>query len=157
MSVFVDVLLAVVFLGIVFVYYHRGFARSILMLARVAISTLITFVAAPRVAAWIAAEQEASLEIPIYLITYALLFALTFVVMTIVTWQVGKLVRLPVLKQCDKILGSILGVVIGFVAVAVISSLLYLVLRLTDMPEIYENSMVFKLLKSIPGLPIEIS
>ena len=152
MSVFVDILLAVTFLGIVFVHYRRGFMKSVLLFARMLVSTVITFVLGPQLSEWLVAKQSASMAIPMYLISYALLFAVSFVVMTIVAWQVGKLVQLPVLKQCDKILGILLGVITGFVAVSVMAAILYLVLRLADASNVYEQSKVFKIWAALPNM-----
>lgn len=152
LSVFVDILLGVTFFGILFVHYHRGFARSVLIFARVAISTLITFLFGPIVAEWLASQQSGALAIPMYLVSYALLFALAFVGMTLLTWQVGKLVKLPVLKQCDKILGLVLGTITGLVAISVMACMLYLILRLVGASEVYENSIVFKIWLHLPSL-----
>ena len=42
---------------------------------------------------------------------YLLTFAAAFAVLALVTWLIGKLTRLPLLKQCDKIAGLVLGLV----------------------------------------------
>jgi uncharacterized membrane protein required for colicin V production len=152
MSVAVDILLAVTFFGIVFVHYRRGFMRSILMFARVLVSTVVTFLLGPYLSEWLASYQNASMKIPMYLISYAVLFAVSFVVMTILMWQAGKLVKLPVIKQCDKILGIVLGVITGLVAVSVMACILYFVLRLAGAPEVYEQSRVFKIWSALPNM-----
>ena len=152
MSVFVDILLALTFFGIVFVNWRRGFMQSILKFARVLVCTLVTFLLGPVVSEWLASTQSASMAVPMYLVGYALMFAVSFVVMTVITWQVGKLMKLPVLKQCDKILGIVLGVITGFVAVSIMACILYLVLQVADAAEVYEESKVFKLLMELPTL-----
>ena len=53
---------------------------------------------------------------------YLLTFAATFAVTALVTWLIGKLTRLPLLKQCDKIAGLVLGLVCGFFAVSLLAT-----------------------------------
>lgn len=154
LSVFIDILLAVTFFGIVFVHYRRGFVRSVLTCARMAVSSLVTFVVAPTVAEWLADQQENPvMAVPMYLVSYALLFVLSFVAMTLLIWFVSKWVRrIPIIKHCDKILGIVLGVITGLVAVSVISCMLYLILRLAGADEVLDQSLAFKIWLRLPSL-----
>lgn len=82
-------------------------------------------------------------------IGYVLLFALSFVVLTVVIFILNKVVKLPVIKTGDRILGLVLGVVSGLIAVSLVSAILYAIIYVSGNMEIYERSLIFKLVQRL--------
>lgn len=80
---------------------------------------------------------------------YILLFAIVFALLTVAVFLVGKLVELPVLRGCDKLLGLGLGAVSGLLAVIMLSAVLYAVVYATGDMSALDDSVVFKFVHSI--------
>lgn len=59
------------------------------------------------------------------IIGYILLFVIAFVVLTVVIFLVSKFAKLPVIHGFDKVLGLLVGVVSGLVAVSILGTVLY--------------------------------
>ena len=57
---------------------------------------------------------------------YILLFVISFVVLTVVIFIVGKLAKLPAIKTVDKLLGLVVGIFSGAIAVIIISIFFYI-------------------------------
>lgn len=82
-------------------------------------------------------------------IGYILLFAIAFALLTVAIFVVDKLVKLPVIHGCDKVLGICLGAVSGFVAALMLSTVLYAVVYATGDMDALEDSVVFKFVHGI--------
>ena len=73
-----------------------------------------------------------------YLLTFAAAFAV-----------LGKLTRLPLLKQCDKIAGLVLGLVSGFFAVSLFATVFWALLYATDSLAVYDKTYLLKFFKEM--------
>lgn len=80
---------------------------------------------------------------------YVLLFVACFLVLTVVIAIVGKLAKLPLLKTADKILGLVMGVVSGAIAVIAISVILGALLGVFGQGELVENSFMLRLFSGL--------
>lgn len=80
---------------------------------------------------------------------YLLTFAAAFAVLALVTWLIGKLTRLPLLKQCDKIAGLVLGLVSGFFAVSLLATVFWASLYATDSLAVYDKTYLLKFFKEM--------
>ena len=80
---------------------------------------------------------------------YLLTFAAAFAVLALVTWLIGKLTRLPLLKQCDKIAGLVLGLVSGFFAVSLLATVFWALLYATDSLAVYDKTYLLKFFKEM--------
>lgn len=82
-------------------------------------------------------------------IGYLLLFVIIFILLTVAIFIVGKLVKLPVIKGCDKFLGLGVGVISGLIAVTLVSTVLYAIVYVTGDMSAFDNSVIFKLVHKI--------
>ena len=84
------------------------------------------------------------------LISYSLLFLLSFALMTLLIRLLMKLSHLPILSSVDKILGVVLGIAFGGLAVAALSSLLRVGLVAAGQEELVAASMFLSLFRPAP-------
>ena len=86
------------------------------------------------------------------IIGFILLFVLSFLVLTLVLAIVGKLADIPVIRTLDKLLGLVMGVFSGTVAVIILSAIMGAVLGLMGQKEIVENSLMLRLFAGVREL-----
>lgn len=77
---------------------------------------------------------------------YVLFFILAFVALTIAIWLVSRITKLPILKQCDKLLGLLLGLLSALCVVTLLSTIFYGIIYATGNMAAYEDSILFKFL-----------
>lgn len=158
MFVLLDILTILLFAVIVFLGFKRGFVKTVLSSAHLLLTILITYLLAPPVTSWVrdafvgspegGAEELASKALAV-MIGYALTFVLSFVILTVVTWLLCKVLTLPVLKQCDKVLGILLGVLSGFVAVCFVSTMIWVLLKITGDLDTYSKTTLVRFFKEL--------
>ena len=85
-------------------------------------------------------------------IGYVLLFILAFIVLTVVIFIVGKLAKLPVLKTVDKVLGLVVGIASGALAVLFVAVVLSAILGVIGQTEVVEASFMLRLFSGVKDL-----
>ena len=83
---------------------------------------------------------------------YILLFVLSFIVLTIVIFIVGKLAKLPAIKTVDKLLGLVVAIFSGAIAVIIVSIILGAILGLIGQGEIVEGSFMLRIFGGLKDL-----
>jgi uncharacterized membrane protein required for colicin V production len=85
-------------------------------------------------------------------IGYILLFVLTFLVLTVVIFIVTRFAKLPAIKTVDKLLGLVVGLFSGAVAVIFISVILSAILGVIGQEAVVEGSFMLRLFSGIKNL-----
>ena len=85
-------------------------------------------------------------------IGYILLFVLAFLVLTLVIFIVTRFAKLPAIKTVDKLLGLVVGLFSGAVAVIFISVILGAILGLIGQGEIVEGSFMLRIFGGLKDL-----
>ena len=85
-------------------------------------------------------------------IGYILLFVLAFLVLTLVIFIVTRFAKLPAIKTVDKLLGLVVGLFSGAVAVIFISVILGAILGLIGQGEIVEGSFMLHIFGGLKDL-----
>lgn len=80
---------------------------------------------------------------------YLLTFLAALLVLTLLTWLIGKITQLPVLKQCDKLAGLGLGIISGFLAVSLLATILWALLYATDSLYVYDQTYLVRFFKEM--------
>lgn len=120
----VDIVLVILFATVTFVCYKRGFVRSIMSIISLVLSLVVSRFISGAVITWIAANTLLFQGIEpavAHLIMYIILFAVFRMLMSAVCWLICRFFELPVLKQVNKLLGVVLGMLSGLVCVAILS------------------------------------
>ena len=86
---------------------------------------------------------------------FVLLFLISFIVLSIVIFVVNKLTQLPIIKAADTLLGGVVGVFYGTVAVIVLSAILGAILGLMGQQEVVEQSCMLRLFAGVRDLIFE--
>ena len=126
----------------------RGFARSLVGFARLVLSFLVTATFGGVLSEWInAAWLHAEGGLPAIggsILGHVLLFASVYAALSVGVYLIGRIVSLPVIKQCDRLLGACLGGVVGLIAVSCLAVLLHAVLYVTGNIAVYDSSLVLR-------------
>jgi hypothetical protein len=85
-------------------------------------------------------------------IGYILLFVLAFLVLTLVIFIVTRFAKLPAIKTVDKLLGLVVGLFSGAVAVIFISVILSALLGIFGQEAVVEGSFMLRLFSGIKDL-----
>jgi uncharacterized membrane protein required for colicin V production len=85
-------------------------------------------------------------------IGYILLFVLAFLVLTLVIFIVTRFAKLPAIKTVDKLLGLVVGLFSGAVAVIFISVILSAILGVIGQEAVVEGSFMLRLFSGIKNL-----
>ena len=85
-------------------------------------------------------------------IGYILLFVLAFLVLTLVIFIVTRFAKLPAIKTVDKLLGLVVGLFSGAVAVIFISVILSAILGVIGQEAVVEGSFMLRLFSGIKDL-----
>ena len=85
-------------------------------------------------------------------IGYILLFVLAFLVLTLVIFIVTRFAKLPAIKTVDKLLGLVVGLFSGAVAVIFISVILSAILGIFGQEALVEGSFMLRLFSGIKDL-----
>ncbi|MBO5511525.1 MAG: CvpA family protein [Clostridia bacterium] len=85
-------------------------------------------------------------------IGYILLFVLAFLVLTVVIFIVTRFAKLPAIKTVDKLLGLVVGLFSGAVAVIFISVILSAILGVIGQEAVVEGSFMLRLFSGIKDL-----
>lgn len=85
-------------------------------------------------------------------IGYILLFILAFLVLTMVIFIVTRFAKLPAIKTVDKLLGLVVGLFSGAVAVIFISAILSAILGVIGQEAVVEGSFMLRLFSGIKDL-----
>ena len=90
------------------------------------------------------------------IIAFLIIFAISMILFTILAFVLNKICSLPVLKQTNKLLGCVLGILFGIINVFASSTIITLVLHLISVanPEVAvnkvsENAIVYSFIESI--------
>ena len=83
---------------------------------------------------------------------FVLLFVISFVLLTAVIFIIGKLVKLPVIRTVDKLLGLAVGIFNGAAVVMVSSVILGAILGLMGQGELVEGSFMLRLFAGVKDL-----
>lgn len=124
MNIAVDVILAVI--GLIVIVHHsvRGFVRSVFGLLKLALSLIITAVITPLL--------FADSDFVTRLLAYVLIFIAAYVILIVISIIVDKIFKLPVLKQANKLLGIIFGIICAYVILSVAAAFITVAAQLTD-------------------------
>ncbi len=141
MAVVFDLALFGVFGFFVFRGFWKGFMKSVLAVGRMILSVLLTILFGSVFCRWLSETFAWPFSA---VLGYILLFAVLFTGLTVLIFLVGKITALPVIKQCDKLLGTLLGVVQGWIAVSLLAAVMYAVVYLSGHLDVYEASAIFK-------------
>lgn len=85
-------------------------------------------------------------------IGYILLFVLAFLVLTVVIFIVTRFAKLPAIKTVDKLLGLVVGIFSGAIAVIFISVILSAILGVIGQEAVVEGSFMLRLFSGIKDL-----
>ena len=127
----------------------RGFAKSLASFARLVLSFLATATLGGVFSewintAWIHADNRLS-AIGGSILGHVLLFALVYAVLSVGVFLIDRLTDLPLIKQCDRLLGGCLGGIVGLIAVSCLAVLLHAVLYVTGNTDVFDNSLILRL------------
>ncbi|MDD6276303.1 MAG: CvpA family protein [Clostridia bacterium] len=120
----VDVALIAIFVAVTFIYYKRGFAKTVLKAASLLLSVILTLAFADKATGWIFSNTKLFAGTERYiakLIVSVVMFVLLYFVLKWLANVINRVFKLPVLKQANKLLGAILGACCAMVIVSVIS------------------------------------
>lgn len=158
MFVLLDILVVLLMAAIVFFGFKRGFVKTVLSSARLLLAILITYLLGSHITAWVrntfmepsedGLEELASDALAV-VIGYALTFLLSFVILAVATWLICKFLTLPVLKQCDKLLGLVLGLLSGFVAACLFSTIIWVLLKASGDLDTYSRTTLVQFFKEL--------
>lgn len=146
MAIFIDALLLALFAFTVIKNWHGGFMRAVLGMGRLIISFLAAL-GLGSVSAELWVSDTDGIAVPI--IGFIIVFVVTFIAITVVMFLVSK-IKLPVITKADKLLGLLLGIVLGAIYVSLISTTVYSVIELLDTlgnetaMSVYTDSRVFR-------------
>ncbi len=170
MSIILDLLLLLIIFSAVFLTYKKGFVKSVLDIASVIISIVLSNLLSPPLAEVYFPffmnqinGNEGSLNCPeavVKLFAHALAFVTIYVVLTIIlkilTLIISGIFKLPVLKSLNRTLGLLLGIAKAFIFVFLFVSIVQLIVPfMTDTQsgflneEIIQNTFIFKYLYNI--------
>lgn len=158
MFVLLDVLAILLLAVIAFLGFKRGFVKTVLSSARLLLAILITYLLGSHITAWVRNTfmepsegdlEEIASDALAVVVGYVLTFLLSFVILFVITWVLGKLLSLPVLKQCDKLLGFVLGLISGFVAACLFSTIIWVLLKATGDLDIYSRTTLVRFFKEL--------
>lgn len=140
MAITFDVILLGVFVFLTVRGCLRGLVKSVLSLGRLLLSLLFTVLFGSLVGDWL----KDTFDWPFTAVLgYVLLFVALYVGLTLLIKLVGKITKLPVVRQCDKLLGGLLGALQGWVAVSLLAVVMYAVLYLGGDMTAYNDSVIF--------------
>jgi uncharacterized membrane protein required for colicin V production len=83
---------------------------------------------------------------------YILLFIIAFIVLTVAIFIISKVAKLPFIKTADKLLGLVVGIASGAIAVIFLSVVLSAILGVIGQGEIVEGSFMLRLFSGIKDL-----
>ncbi len=147
----VDGMLAAIFIVTVIFYYKKSFIRAVLEFVAFFASAVIAKVYSDRVGAFLMrrfsffsdpyGKEKATL------VAIVLLFILISVALEVIIHYIDKGFKLPVIKTANKMLGIVLGILIGIVVVGALAALLKLLelSGINTIIEFVENSRIIKL------------
>ncbi len=119
----IDIVLAVIFVAITVKYFTKGFAKTILKFVAFFLSIVLSKAASGNVTDWIFSNTKLFAGTERY-IAKLIITVLCFVVLSVLlNWAVSlvnKIFKVPVLKQANKLLGGLLGVLCGGIVVIVL-------------------------------------
>lgn len=143
MAIVFDLILLGIFVFLAVRGCVKGFVRTVLGVGRLLLSLLLTVLCGAAFGRWL----SDTLEWPFSAVLgYVILFVLLYVGCTLLMALVGRLVELPVIKQCDKLLGFLLGGLQGWLAVSLVAVVLYAVVYIGGRMDVYEASTIFQFL-----------
>ncbi len=119
----IDIILAVIFIGMTVRYYIRGFAKTVLKTLAFFLSIVIAKSFSGTVTEWIFANTKLFAGMEKYIATLiitVICFVAISVLFNFLIMLVNKIFKVPVLKQANKILGGVLGALCGAILVIVI-------------------------------------
>lgn len=158
MFVLLDILMVALFAVVAFLGFKRGFVKTVLSSARLLLAILITYLLGSHISSWVrntfmepseSGVENLAADALSVVIGYLLTFLLSFVILAVATWFLGKVLSLPVLKQFDKLLGLVVGLVSGFVVVCLVSTLIWVLLKAMDDLDTYSKTTILKFFKEL--------
>lgn len=158
MFVLLDILMVALFAVVAFLGFKRGFVKTVLSSARLLLAILITYLLGSHISSWVrntfmepseSSVENLAADALSVVIGYLLTFLLSFVILAVATWFLGKVLSLPVLKQFDKLLGLVVGLVSGFVVVCLVSTLIWVLLKAMDDLDTYSKTTILKFFKEL--------
>lgn len=120
----VDVALIAIFVAVTFIYYRRGFAKTVLKAGALFLSVILTLAFSERATSWIFSNTKLFAGTERYiakLIVSVVMFILLYLALKWLSGLINRIFKLPVLKQANKLLGAVLGACCSIVIIAVIS------------------------------------
>lgn len=168
MSMILDVLVLLTIGISIFVYANRGFIKSVLSLCGCLIAIIAATLTKPMLVPVISAPIEKALEgvadgklseivnaaetatAIANPISFVLLFVIYIIVVRLIAKLLDRFCRLPVFKQANRLLGGLMGVVIGIFYAQILAIFLFtfsdFLLSVQDFisPEAFEGSVVAK-------------
>lgn len=117
----VDIILAAIFIIITARYFYKGFADTILRFAAYVVSAVLSVVMSTPITEWIIGNTKLFSGTEKYitkLIVVIVSFLVFYYIANLIVDLIGKVLKVPVLKQANKLLGGLLGAVsAGFIIV----------------------------------------
>lgn len=120
----VDIALIAIFVAVTFIYYKRGFAKTVLKAASLVLSVILTIAFSEKMTGWVFSNTKLFAGTERYiakLIISVVMFIVLYFVLRWISDIINKVFKLPVLKQANKLFGAILGACCAIIIVAVIS------------------------------------
>ncbi|MBQ7827285.1 MAG: CvpA family protein [Clostridia bacterium] len=143
MSMILDVLVIATLAICVFLYTKRGFIRGVMGLCGCLIAMIAAVLTKPilqpfleaTLKKWLDGSDQKGLssllgvgmtaEVIASAIAFVLLFVLYMAIVKIATYLIDRFCKLPILKQANKLMGFVLGTVIGLLYAQILSLLLF--------------------------------
>ncbi len=148
MAIFFDVLLVALLVFSCVRHFRLGLACSVLSAGRLVFSLIIASLLCRPVGMLIF-----NLGVPEFfsgIVAFVLLFVAVMIASSFIIGLLSK-IKIPIITKFDKLLGLVLGIILGMLTVSVISTALYSVLELlvlfdaeSTAMSVYEESYVFK-------------
>lgn len=120
-----------IFIGILasisFAIYRKGFVEEIFSHLAWIVSSVLSLILAPLFAFKVVSHiTKVENEILLYLIAFVSLFILFYLIIRIIGSFVDSIFKLPILKDLNKVLGAMLGLIEGIIIISIVLQLLLL-------------------------------
>ena len=153
MSVFIDVIIVLVFLFPIFKYWHKGLIQAILGVGKFIAAVISAIILGRPVAMMI--NEALALEWISAIFAYSSVFLIAFLVLSILCISLKK-IKIPIISGIDKFFGFCLGLGLGILSASMVATVGHSILEFVsaisvnnDVMNYYYDSSVFKFVNEI--------
>ena len=128
----IDVILILSAVLCIIIYTHKGFVKSVFGLCKYGISLLLSYLLAPLVGNVIYENYEMESVFISNAMAYILVFFASLLSISLVALLLDKVCDLPILKQLNKFMGFVLGVLCAAINLVAFCSLISVALHIVE-------------------------